>query len=99
LDLAKGLNEDFYAVDAVHMLAIIAPPESSLTLNLQAIQLAESSGQEKTRNLAWLVVATTMGWAYHDMGEYESALNILRKPKHSAGQKVSRTRRESQPGV
>jgi tetratricopeptide (TPR) repeat protein len=78
LDLAKSLGEDFYAVDAIHMLAIIAPPESSLTLNLQAIQLAESSGQEKARN--WLgSLYNNMGWSYHDMGDYESALQIFEK--------------------
>ncbi len=78
LDLAKQLGEDFYAVDAIHMLAIIAEPASALTLNLQAIQLAESSGQEKARN--WLgSLYNNMGWSYHDMGDYESALNIFEK--------------------
>ena len=78
LDLAKQIAEDFYAVDAIHMLAIIAPSASSLALNLQAIQLAESSGQEKARN--WLgSLYNNMGWAYHDMGEYESALKIFEK--------------------
>jgi tetratricopeptide (TPR) repeat protein len=60
------------------MLAIIAPPASALTLNLQAIQLAESSGQEKARN--WLgSLYNNTGWSYHDMGEYETALNIFEK--------------------
>jgi tetratricopeptide (TPR) repeat protein len=78
LDLAKGLGEDFYAVDAIHMLAIISEPASALTLNLSAIQLAESSGQEKARN--WLgSLYNNMGWTYHDMGDYESALNIFEK--------------------
>jgi tetratricopeptide (TPR) repeat protein len=78
LDLAKQLREDFYAVDAIHMLAIIAPSASSLALNLQAIQLAESSGQEKARN--WLgSLYNNMGWAYHDLGDYESALRIFEK--------------------
>ena len=77
-DLAKGLGEDFYAVDAIHMLAIIADPASTLTLNLQAIQLAESSGQEKARN--WLgSLYNNMGWSYHDMGDHESALQIFEK--------------------
>ncbi|HET7144021.1 MAG TPA: tetratricopeptide repeat protein, partial [Anaerolineales bacterium] len=78
LEMANGLGEDFYAVDAVHMLAIIAEPASALTLNLQAIQLAESSGQEKARN--WLgSLYNNMGWVYHDMREYESALKIFEK--------------------
>ncbi len=78
LDLAKTLGEDFYAVDAIHMLAIIADPASALTLNLSAIQLAESSLEEKARN--WLgSLYNNMGWTYHDMGDYESALEIFQK--------------------
>jgi tetratricopeptide (TPR) repeat protein len=78
LGMAKGLDEDFYAVDAIHMLAIIAPPASSLDLNLQAIQLAESSEQEKARD--WLgSLYNNTGWSYHDMGNYESALEIFKK--------------------
>jgi tetratricopeptide (TPR) repeat protein len=78
LDLATRLNEDFYAVDAVHMLAIVAPPEQSLTLNLQAIKLAESSQEEKARN--WLgSLYNNTGWSYHDIGDYGSALEIFEK--------------------
>jgi tetratricopeptide (TPR) repeat protein len=76
LELAKQLKEDFYAVDALHMLAIVAPPEQSLTLNLQAIELAESSGQEKARN--WLgSLHNNIGWAYHDLGNYDSAFSKI----------------------
>jgi tetratricopeptide (TPR) repeat protein len=60
------------------MLAIIAPPASSLDLNLQAIELAESSEQEKARG--WLgSLYNNTGWSYHDMGDYESALKIFQK--------------------
>jgi tetratricopeptide (TPR) repeat protein len=77
-EMATQLSEDFYAVDAIHMLAIIADPPQSLNLNLRAIQRAESSGQEKARN--WLgSLYNNMGWSYHDMGDYESALEIFRK--------------------
>lgn len=78
LEMAKQLKEDFYAVDALHMLAIIAAPEQSLSLNLQAIELAESSQQEKARN--WLgSLYNNTGWSYHDMGDYPSALRIFEK--------------------
>jgi tetratricopeptide (TPR) repeat protein len=77
-DMAKELNEDFYAVDAIHMLAILADPASALTLNLRAIQLAESSTQERARN--WLgSLYNNMGWTYHDMGKFESALEMFEK--------------------
>ena len=77
-DLARDLNEDFYAVDALHMLAIVAPPEESLALNLQAISMAESSQQERACN--WLgSLYNNTGWSYHDMGDYASALEIFEK--------------------
>ncbi len=77
-DKAQQLNEDFYAVDAIHMLAILADSDSALNLNLRAIQLAESSKQEKARN--WLgSLYNNMGWTYHDMGNFESVLEMFEK--------------------
>jgi tetratricopeptide (TPR) repeat protein len=77
-ELAARLAEDFYAVDAVHMLAITADPSQGLTLNLRAIKLAESSGQEKARN--WLgSLYNNTGWSYRDLGDYESALEMFQK--------------------
>jgi len=78
LESAKQISEDFYAVDAIHMLAIISPPAQSLDLNLQAIQMAESSSQEKAQN--WLgSLYNNTGWSYHDLGDYASALEIFEK--------------------
>ena len=78
LDVARELSEDFYAVDALHMLAIVAPAASGLDLNLRAIQLAESSTQSKARG--WLgSLYNNTGWAYHDLGDYESALAMFEK--------------------
>lgn len=78
LAFAKELREDFYAVDALHMLAIIAAAGESLTLNLQAIEMARSSPQEKARN--WLgSLYNNTGWSYHAIGEYSSALAIFEK--------------------
>jgi tetratricopeptide (TPR) repeat protein len=78
MKMAQELNEDFYAVDAIHMLAIVADSASSLDLNLRAIQIAESSGQERARG--WLgSLYNNTGWSYHDTGDYESALKIFEK--------------------
>ena len=78
LELSKQLGNDSYAVDALHMLAILAPPGQSLALNLQAIQLAESSSEEQARN--WLgSLYNNTGWAYHDLGDYASALKTFEK--------------------
>ncbi len=78
LTMAQELKEDFCAVDAAHMLAIIADPASSLDWNLRAIQMAESSADEKARG--WLgSLYNNTGWSYHDMGDFESALGIFQK--------------------
>jgi tetratricopeptide (TPR) repeat protein len=78
LDMARELSEDFYAVDALHMLAIVAPPASRLDFNMRAIQLAESSPQAKARN--WLgSLYNNTGWSYHEIGNYESALEMFEK--------------------
>lgn len=78
LRTAQKISEDFYAVDAVHMLAILAPPEQGLALNLQAIRMAESSKQEKARD--WLgSLYNNTGWSYHKLGNYAAALEIFEK--------------------
>jgi tetratricopeptide (TPR) repeat protein len=60
------------------MLAIIAPVEEGLALNLQAIQMAESSEQEKARD--WLgSLYNNTGWSYHNLGNYAAALEIFEK--------------------
>jgi len=77
-NMAKDLSEDFYAVDALHMLAIVAPPASSLDLNLRAIQMAESSSRAKARG--WLAsLYNNTGWSYHDLGRYDSALEMFER--------------------
>ena len=76
--LAQQLREDFYAVDALHMLAIVTGRKQSLALNRQAIALAESSQQERTRN--WLgSLYNNLGWTFHNVKDYASALDIFEK--------------------
>ena len=85
LSMAQELKEDFYAVDAAHMLAIVADPATSLDWNLRAIQMAESTANEKARG--WLgSLYNNTGWSYHDMGEYESALEIFQKAESYFGE-------------
>ena len=85
LTMAQELKEDFYAVDAAHMLAIVADPASSLDWNLRAIQMAESSADEKARG--WLgSLYNNTGWSYHDMGDFESALKIFQKAESYFGE-------------
>ena len=78
LQAAGKISEDFYAADALHMLAIVAPAEQSLELNLQAIHMAEASKQEKARG--WLgSLYNNTGWSYHNLGRYGEALDMFEK--------------------
>lgn len=90
-DAAIALKEDFYAIDAVHMLAIAAPTDEAIKLNEAAVILAEQSTQERAKN--WLgSLYNNLGWSYFDKGEYEKALSIFlralqwREEKQSAPQ-------------
>lgn len=76
LDIAKNLNQDGYAVDAIHMLAIISPPDAATTLNEEAIVFAENSEQPQAKN--WLgSLYNNLAWSYFDKGEYEKALSVF----------------------
>ena len=76
LDIAQNLNEDFYAVDAMHMLAIISPPDLAVSINEEALLFAENSEQERAKN--WLgSLYNNLGWSYFDKGEHEKALSIF----------------------
>jgi tetratricopeptide (TPR) repeat protein len=70
---AQAAGEDFYAIDAAHMLAIVVPPEQSHAWNLQALELAELTPDQRAKK--WLgSLCNNMGWAYHDAGQYDQAL-------------------------
>lgn len=77
-ELGQAIREDFYAVDAAHMMAIVEPSESQMQWNLKALALAESSDQPRARK--WLgSLYNNIGWTYHDAGQYNEALAIFEK--------------------
>jgi tetratricopeptide (TPR) repeat protein len=77
-DLASEAGEDFYAVDAAHMMGIVEAPERQLDWNLKAMMTAESSEVEKARK--WLgSLYNNIGWTYHELGNYEKALDLFKK--------------------
>jgi|SRR5579872_6001998 len=72
-ELARERGEDFYAVDAAHMLAIVEPPERKLAWEKRAMELAEVSDDPRARG--WLgSLYNNIGWSYHDLGRYDDAL-------------------------
>lgn len=75
-EAAIQLKEDFYAIDAIHMLAIIAPPDEAIALNEEGVILAESSENARAKN--WLgALYNNLAWAYFDKGEFEKALSVF----------------------
>ncbi len=77
-ELAQAAHEDFYAVDAAHMLAIAASPDEQMEWNLKALDLAESSPQPRAHK--WLgSLYNNIGWTYHDQQQYDQALTIFKK--------------------
>jgi len=74
----KQRAPDFYAVDALHMLAIAARPEDQRKWHQEAIERAENSSHPLTRN--WLgSLYNNLGWTLHDAGQFEEALEIFEK--------------------
>jgi tetratricopeptide (TPR) repeat protein len=82
-EAASGAEgEDYYAVDAAHMIAIVEPPEAQIEWNLRALDLAERSKEQKARR--WLgSLYNNMGWTYHDRGEHERALELFLKAQRA----------------
>jgi tetratricopeptide (TPR) repeat protein len=71
--LAQDQAEDFYAVDAAHMIAIVESSERQLEWNLRAIDLAGQSADPRAQG--WLgSLYNNLGWTYHDLGRYQQAL-------------------------
>jgi tetratricopeptide (TPR) repeat protein len=83
----------FYRVDALHMLAIAAPPEQRLDWHRQALAAAEAAPDARTRGWRGSLLHN-LGWTMHDRGDYAAALAywqqalVLREAAHD----VERTR-------
>jgi tetratricopeptide (TPR) repeat protein len=77
-ELGRASGEDFHAIDAAHMVAIVAPPEESTAWNLKALELAEQT--KDARSKEWLgSLYNNMGWTAHDQRDYEEALRLFEK--------------------
>ncbi|HYF03127.1 MAG TPA: tetratricopeptide repeat protein [Patescibacteria group bacterium] len=76
---ATDSHEDYYAVDAAHMMGIAeASAEEQLAWNLKALKVAEGSAEPRARK--WLgALYNNIGWTYHDNGEFQKALEIFQK--------------------
>lgn len=71
--IANDNQQDFYTIDAAHMLGIAHPYPDSLKWNETAKQVAENSQDERARN--WLgSLYNNIGWTYHDKENYKEAM-------------------------
>lgn len=76
LDVSKKLNQDFYTIDALHMLAMTAPPLSAVAHNEAAVLQAENSANPQAKN--WLgSLYHNLAWNYFDLQQHEKALSIF----------------------
>lgn len=76
-ELAQTEAEDFFAVDAAHMLGIVEPGEG-LEWNFKALSLARQSPEARAR--AWQAsLHNNIGWTFHDRGQFDLALEHFRQ--------------------
>jgi tetratricopeptide (TPR) repeat protein len=76
--VARQAGEDYFAVDAAHMMGIVEPPAQALEWHLKALALAEASGEERAKG--WLgPLYNNLGWTYFQQKEYARSLDLLRK--------------------
>nr|AEQ20375.1 hypothetical protein [uncultured bacterium CSL11] len=78
LTLAERERDEFYAVDAAHMLGIAAPSPERLAWNLKALALAEAATDARARD--WRAsLYHNIGWTYFDDGDPRKALDFWQK--------------------
>ena len=96
LTLAERDEDEFYAVDAAHMLGIAAPAAERLVWNLKALALAEAATDPRARG--WRAsLYNNIGWTYFDAGDCEDGARLLAEGARRArgdGQRRVDTRRE-----
>jgi tetratricopeptide (TPR) repeat protein len=78
LALAARGHDEFYAVDAAHMLGIAAPAMERLDWNVKALALAEAATDARARG--WRAsLYHNIGWTYFDAGDAAKALDYWQK--------------------
>ena len=75
---AQAAKADFFAVDAAHMMAIVADSADQIHWNEAAMAYAEASEMPRARN--WLgSLYNNLGWTYHDLADFERAHELFQK--------------------
>lgn len=74
---SKNTENDFYKVDAAHMLGIVEKGEEGLSWNVKAQELAQVSPNERTQGWQGSLL-NNLGWSYHDRAEFSKSLEYFR---------------------
>jgi len=69
---------DSYAVDAAHMMGIVAPAEKQMGWNMEALDLAERSPDPMAQKWKGSLY-NNVGWTYFERKDYDSALMMFQK--------------------
>lgn len=71
-------HEDFYTIDAAHMLAIVAPQDEKRAWNRKALDLVEQTTDARARTWGGALY-NNIGWSYHEQGQYQLALQSFQE--------------------
>ncbi len=76
-EIAKAHAEDFYTIDAAHMMGVLdGDLEAQMEWNLIAMNEAKKTSNTRARR--WIgSLSNNIGWTYHDQGEYQKALDMF----------------------
>ncbi len=78
MGIALEEKQDYYAIDAIHMMQIVEPPEKQLVWAEKAIELAEKSADKRAQK--WLgPLYNNTGWSYFDLEQFERAMEYFQK--------------------
>ena len=73
---AAAAGFEHLAVDALHMLAIVAPPAEGVALDRQALSLAAAATDPRARQWRGSLL-NNLGWTLFERGDLENALETF----------------------
>ena len=77
-ELGAASGEDGRAIDAAHMMAIVAPSDKKLAWNLKALELTEATSDEEAKEWSGSLY-NNIGWTYFVRREYDKAMGFFDK--------------------
>lgn len=75
-EVAQAAGEEFFAVDAAHMMGIVTSGDDSIDWNLKALEMARAAQDPAARNWRGSLL-NNLGWTYHGQSRYDEALALF----------------------